>query len=109
MNFDEYQKEAWQHAFYPDKGNNLMYPIVGLFGEGGEVAEKIKKIVRDKQGVASSEDIMSLKKEIGDVLWYLAALCSELNISFEEVAKLNIEKILGRKERGTQYGSGDDR
>jgi NTP pyrophosphatase (non-canonical NTP hydrolase) len=109
MDFNEYQKETRKHAIYPQLGNNFSYPTIGLAGETGEVAEKIKKIIRDKSGVVDEQSREEVKKELGDVLWYLSQIASELEISLEDVAQGNIEKIASRRERGTTHGSGDER
>ncbi|NJL55425.1 nucleoside triphosphate pyrophosphohydrolase family protein [bacterium] len=107
--FVEYEKLVSTTAIYPNKGNNVVYPALGLCGEAGEVAEKIKKALRDEGGVISPERRSALLKELGDVLWYVTRLSAELHVSLEEVASANIEKLLGRHERGTLSGSGDDR
>jgi NTP pyrophosphatase (non-canonical NTP hydrolase) len=111
LTFEEYAKLSQARAVYPYAGQqiNFAYPALGLCGESGEVAEKIKKVLRDKNGVPSAEDKVAITKEIGDVLWYIAALCRELDISMEDVAVENIRKLNGRHERGTLHGSGDDR
>jgi NTP pyrophosphatase (non-canonical NTP hydrolase) len=109
MHFSEYQKVSRKTALYPNKDNNYIYPTLGLAGEAGEVSEKIKKIIRDKKGIVNDEDRRAIEKELGDVLWYISQLSTELNIDLEEVAKRNIEKLESRLERGTLSGSGDDR
>lgn len=109
MNFNEYQKTASDFAIYPNKGSNLIYPVLGLCGESGEVSEKLKKIIRDKNGELSKEDVSALIKELGDVLWYVSAIAGELRVSLEEVAFLNIMKLQSRKDRDTLSGSGDNR
>ena len=109
MDFDNYQIEARKTAIYPNKDKNFIYPTLGLVGESGEVAEKIKKILRDKNGNFDYESKLALKKELGDVLWYLSNLCNELNFSLSDVAKENIEKLNLRLSRGKISGSGDDR
>ena len=110
MTLDEYQKEALVTAvFKEDKFQDLAHWVFGITGEAGEIAEKIKKIVRDKDGVLSDEDKEEIIKEIGDVLWYLAVLSEHLNISFEEVGKRNIAKLRSRHARGKISGSGDNR
>ena len=83
--------------------------ILGLVGEAGEVAEKFKKIVRDKNGVIAGMDIDEISKELGDVLWYVAALSEYLGMTLEDVAQKNIEKLSSRKARGVSNGSGDNR
>ena len=109
MDFDNYQIEARRTAIYPDKDKNFVYPTLGLVGESGEVAEKIKKIIRDKNSVIDYESKLALKKELGDVLWYLSNLCNELEFSLNDVAKENLKKLNLRLSRGKISGSGDDR
>jgi NTP pyrophosphatase (non-canonical NTP hydrolase) len=82
---------------------------LGLSGETGEVAEKFKKIYRDKGGVINSDDRLEIQKELGDVLWYLAVLSDTLGLTLEEVAALNLEKLKARQQRGQLHGSGDNR
>lgn len=89
--------------------HKFIYPALGLAGETGEVLEKVKKVVRDHGGVVKSEVKEQLKKEMGDVLWYLAQLATELDLSLGEIAKSNIEKLESRLERGRLHGSGDER
>ena len=109
MDFDNYQIEARKTAIYPDKDKNFIYPTLGLVGESGEVAEKIKKILRDKNGIFDNESKLALKKELGDVLWYLSNLCDEFNFSLSEVAKDNLKKLNLRLSSGKISGSGDNR
>ena len=109
MDFDNYQIEARKTAIYPNKDKNFIYPTLGLVGESGEVAEKIKKILRDNDGNFDNESRLALKKELGDVLWYLSNLCDELNFSLNDVAKKNLEKLNLRLTKGKISGSGDDR
>lgn len=109
LDFKTYQELVASTAIYPGKGSNFIYPALGLCGEAGEVAEKVKKVLRDKGGVLDDATRQSLKKELGDVGWYLTRMCSELGFTLEEVFEANVEKLLGRKERGTLQGSGDDR
>jgi NTP pyrophosphatase (non-canonical NTP hydrolase) len=109
MTFQEYQEESRKTAIYPNKDNNFIYPTLGLAGEAGEVAEKIKKVLRDGNGIVSPEKKEELTKELGDVLWYVANLSKELGISLEDVAKNNIEKLQSRQQRGELHGSGDNR
>ena len=94
---------------YPNKGDNLYYPALGLAGEAGEVCEKIKKIMRDKGGVISEEDSLELSKELGDVLWYVSALACEINVALSSVAEENLDKLSSRQDRGKLQGSGDNR
>ena len=109
MNFNEYQKKAFETAIYPNKGNNIIYPTLGIGGETGEILEKVKKILRDNDSKISDEKKIELIKEIGDVLWYIAALTTELNSDLEDVAIKNIEKLNSRKERNQVHGLGDNR
>lgn len=102
MNFDEYQKFARSTAIYPDECK-VVYPALGLCGEAGEVAEKVKKNIRD----GKSLDGVGL--ELGDVLWYISALADDLGVTLEEVAKANIEKLQSRMERNKIKGDGDNR
>lgn len=109
MNFNEYQKKARETAIYPNKDNNFIYPTLGLVGEAGEVAEKIKKVIRDDNGVITPLKKEEIKKELGDVLWYISSLACELSIELEEIAEKNIEKLYSRLERNKVHGDGDNR
>ena len=108
MDFQDYQHKAQETAIYPDS-YKIIYPALGLAEEAGEVCGKLKKVIRDKHGIFLAQDVGEIKKEIGDVLWYLAALCTDLEIRLEDVALLNIEKLKKRKEEGCLGGSGDNR
>ena len=109
MTFEEYQKLSRETAIYPDIGKNYIYPTLGLAGESGEVAEKVKKILRDNEGIVDEEKKKEITKELGDVLWYLAQIASEIGVPLEEVASLNIEKLRSRFDRNKIKGSGDNR
>ncbi len=109
MNFDDYQLKARQTAKYPVIGHGVIYPTLGLTNEAGEVSGKIKKIFRDKDGVFSEADRAALQAELGDVLWYLAQVSTELGLSLDEIAAHNIEKLLDRQARGKIHGDGDNR
>lgn len=116
MNFNEYQKLALKTDSYPNSGKNIkvtelafLNKVLGLVGESGEVAEKIKKILRNQDGEMSAEDKQELIKELGDVLWYIAALTSYLGFDFDTVAKNNINKIQDRAKRGVIKSQGDNR
>ena len=100
MTFDEYQREAARTAQYPLIGHGVIYPTLGLTNEAGEVAGKVKKIFRDKGGQISPADREALKYELGDVLWYLAQIATELDLSLQDVAEANLEKLFSRLERG---------
>ena len=109
MNFNDYQDKSRKTAKYPAIGHPVIYPTLGLVNEAGEVAGKIKKVFRDKDGQISEETRSSLKAELGDVLWYMAQVCTELDLTLDEVAEYNIEKLYSRLERGTIKGDGDNR
>lgn len=106
--FDDYQKDCLKTAIYPEVCK-VMYPSLGLAGESGEVCDKIKKVYRDDEGIISDEKRKEIAKEIGDVLWYCAALCSDLGISLQSVALMNKDKLFSRLERGVLHGNGDNR
>lgn len=109
MNFNDYQKQAKKTAVYPNKGKNYIYPVLGLVGEAGEVAEKFKKIIRDNDGKIDSEKKAEIEKELGDVLWYISQISTELKINLEDVAKTNIKKLSSRLKRNCIKGDGDNR
>jgi NTP pyrophosphatase (non-canonical NTP hydrolase) len=87
----------------------IVYPALGLASEAGEVVGKIKKIFRDKGGTISTDDRAALKDELGDVLWYLTQICTELGVTLDEVASANVAKLAARSARGTIGGDGDRR
>lgn len=107
MSFDDYQQKAV--SFAVDYNHPLEHRLLGLVGEAGEIAEKFKKIYRDKDGKYSSADVSEIKKELGDTLWYIAALADLLGLSLSGVAESNIEKLSDRKQRDALSGSGDNR
>lgn len=107
MTINEFQQEALKTAIYP-KEHRIVYPVLGMTGEAGEVAGKVKKVIRD-YGSFTDERKREIAKEIGDVLWYCAALSNDLGYSLEEVCLMNIEKVKSRKERGVIGGTGDNR
>lgn len=109
MDLNSYQQSARTTARYPDAGRNPIYPTLGLSGEAGEVADKVKKVIRDRGGVFDDAVRDDLKLELGDVLWYVAQLASELDLSLEEVAEANLAKLSCRAARGRIHGSGDHR
>ncbi len=109
MNLNEYQIRAQETAQYPGKGENLFYPGLGLTGEAGEVADKIKKVLRDHKGEFNPERAEAIALELGDVLWYIADLAYELGYSLETIGYMNLNKLKNRKENGTIGGSGDNR
>lgn len=109
MTLEEYQKKSRKTAKYPDADSNFIYPTLGLAGEAGEVADKIKKVIRDDGGQILPEKKKELVGELGDVLWYVSQLATELGLSLDEIAEKNIEKLYSRMERGKLHGSGDNR
>ncbi len=114
MDFNTYQKHAISTDLMggvpqPVDSRAFMAQLLGLLGETGEVAEKFKKILRDKNGEMSPEDEKEMSKELGDILWYVSVVCSYLGISLQDVAEANIEKLQSRQKRGMLSGSGDNR
>lgn len=107
MTFSEYQRSSRETAVYPDLGKNFIYPTLGLAGEAGEVAEKVKKIIRDHAGVVTDESRELIKKELGDVLWYVSQLATEFEMDLDEVVSENIAKLRSRQQRDKLHGSGD--
>jgi len=103
MNMNDYQQQAVETAIYPSTAQ-VTYSAMGLANEAGEVLGKVKKIIRD--GTFNRDDIAD---EIGDVLWYAAALARDLNTDLSSIAQRNLDKLASRKERGTLQGSGDTR
>ena len=105
-----YQTESRKTWGYVDTKNSpIIYPCLGLSNEVGEVLGKIKKVFRDNNGQFTEETTQELKAELGDVLWYLTQICTELNLTLEEIAEDNLDKLFSRLERGTITGSGDNR
>lgn len=109
MDINEYQHAARRTAIYPDAGCNMIYPTLGLAGEAGEVAEKVKKVIRDKDGVFDNDARAAIAKELGDVLWYVAQIASELSLDLSNVAQGNLDKLADRAQRGQLQGNGDNR
>lgn len=111
MNLDEYQLATDVTAVYPGQGETmgLAYAALGLAGEAGEIANKVKKILRDDNGVLMHDKAQAIADEVGDVLWYLARVAEEVNHRLDGIAQRNIDKLLSRQERGVLQGSGDNR
>ena len=105
---DMYQKVALTTAIYP-REQAIIYPTLGLAGEAGEVANKVKKIIRDGSDSKDEKLVSEIKAEIGDCLWYIAVLANDFDIKLSDIASANLEKLEKRKEKGTIHGSGDDR
>lgn len=108
MKLTEYQILALGTAVYPEQ-YNIIYPALGMAGEAGEVADKVKKVIRDDNSQFTEEKKKEIAKEIGDVLWYCAVLAHDIGFSLEEVGRMNIEKLKSKQERGKLSGSGDNR
>jgi NTP pyrophosphatase (non-canonical NTP hydrolase) len=109
VRFSEYQRLSRETAVYPHLGDNLVYPALGLCGEAGETAEKVKKAMRDDGGILTDERREAVAAELGDVLWYVAQLATEAGLDLEVIAESNLEKLASRQERRVLHGSGDDR
>ena len=103
IGFREYQKKAVSFAIYPAT-HKVLYPALGLCGEAGEVADKVKKQVRDN--VFNRHEVA---KELGDVMWYVAVLANDIGYNLDEIADINIEKLTSRQDRNKIQGSGDNR
>lgn len=110
MTLEEYQAQALTTRLSTgDNFKDLLHWVLGINGEAGEVAEKVKKIIRDKNSEINAADKEELAKEIGDVLWYLAVLADYLGVSLDVIAEQNLQKLSSRKKRGVLGGSGDNR
>lgn len=108
MELNKYQQEALVTAVYPED-RKIIYPSLGLCGEAGEVAEKVKKVIRDNNGELTEEKRLEIAKEIGDVLWYAATLSHDLGYDLEDIAMMNINKLRSRQKRNKINGNGDNR
>jgi NTP pyrophosphatase (non-canonical NTP hydrolase) len=108
VEFSEYQRFSRRTAEYPREAW-LTYPALGLAGEAGEVAEHAKKAIRDDAGMVTDERRAAMAKELGDVLWYVSQLASELGLELDQIARDNLEKLFSRQRRGVLSGSGDER
>lgn len=114
MYLNEYQQQAMTTDFFNGEMQVVTDPafmakLLGLVGEAGEVAEKFKKIIRDKNSIISDEDKKEIIKELGDVLWYIATLAHYMGTPLEDIASMNLAKLASRKERGVSHGNGDNR
>lgn len=108
MTLDDYQAAARETALYPGH-HRVTYPALGLASEAGEVAGKVKKVLRDRGGDFGPEQIAAIKDELGDVLWYIAVLAGDLDLSLDDIAAGNVEKLRSRMARGKIAGDGDRR
>ena len=105
---DMYQQVAKQTAIYP-REQAIIYPTLGLTGEAGEVANKVKKIIRDDGNKINESLVQEISGEIGDCLWYISVLADDIGCKLSDIANANLEKLANRKEKGTLHGSGDTR
>lgn len=108
MEINEYQKAALTTAVYPED-KRIIYPALGMCGEAGEVADKVKKVIRDNNQQFTDDRKLEIAKEVGGVLWYCATMAHDIGFTLEEVAQMNIDKLASRKQRGKLSGSGDNR
>lgn len=106
---DDYQRAAMRTARDKDAPDEFMHLVLGLVGEAGEIAEKVKKLVRDKNSDVAQLDRDDMAAELGDVLWYTAVLANFLDLSLGEVAQRNVTKLADRQRRNVLGGSGDTR
>lgn len=114
MDLNDYQAEARETAIYPGYNDTtsitgLSYTAMGLAGEAGEIANKVKKIIRDDDGVITGIHRVQIAAELGDVLWYVAQTASQLGYSLGYIAEMNLNKLEARAAKGTLQGSGDNR
>jgi len=109
MDFHTYQERCRATAGYPEAGASPIYPTLGLCGEAGEVADKVKKVLRDENGAFTPEVIAGLELELGDVLWYVAQLATELGLELDQIAQAHLDKLRSRAARNVIAGSGDRR
>lgn len=114
MDFNDYQKKALLTDVFDNNDRGIttqafFSKLLGLVGETGEIAEKFKKIYRDNNGVITTDQKEDMKKELGDVMWYIAVLSDYLGIELQDIAEMNIDKLQSRKSRGKVGGSGDNR
>ena|SRR5690554_5200053 len=107
--YGSYQEQSRRTYSDIETNDPIVYPTLGLVNEAGEVAGKIKKIFRDRDGEITDDDREALKGELGDVLWYLTQICTNLGLTLEEVAEANLDKLFSRLERGQIQGDGDHR
>lgn len=108
MTLNEYQEGARKTAIYPQE-TKIIYPTLGLTGEAGEVADKVKKVIRDNNQQFTDERKQAIALELGDVMWYIASLAHDLGYSLEEIAQMNLDKLASRMNRNQIHGNGDYR
>ena len=108
MTINEYQEGALRTAIYPES-RRIIYPTLGLTGEAGEVADKVKKVIRDNNDEFTDERKQQIALELGDVMWYAATLAHDLGYSLDEICQMNLDKLASRMHRNKLHGSGDER
>lgn len=108
MELNQYQEAALTTAVYPEE-TRIIYPALGMAGEAGEVADKVKKVIRDNEQIFDNDRKTAIAYEVGDVLWYCATMAHDLGYTLEEIAQMNIQKLKSRQSRGKLSGSGDFR
>ncbi|MBP5345340.1 MAG: nucleoside triphosphate pyrophosphohydrolase family protein [Bacteroidales bacterium] len=108
MTINEYQEGALRTAIYPES-RRIIYPTLGLTGEAGEVADKVKKVIRDNNDEFTDERKQQIALELGDVMWYAATLAHDLGYSLDEICQMNLDKLASRMQRNKLHGSGDER
>ena len=106
--FNDYDEFVKGMKIYPEQFNTI-YPALGLAGEAGEIAEKVKKVLRDNEGEWTADTKAAVLDELGDPLWYITALAQDLGFTLQDVIDNNVSKLTSRKSRGVLVGSGDDR
>ena len=113
MNIDEYQEKAKKYDFFEETEDfnkvAFLEKVLGIVGEAGETADKIKKIIRDKSGKPTDGDKVEITKELGDILWYLVNIARYMGVTMTEVAQMNLDKLESRRERNKLHGEGDNR
>lgn len=109
MTLNEYQAGAAATRTEETYGAPIIYPTLGLTGEAGEVADKVKKVIRDNKGEFTPEKVKEIAYEVGDVLWYVSQLAADLGYSLEEIARMNLEKLAKRNKEDKIHGNGDHR
>ena len=108
MTLNEYQEKALSTAIYSDN-YKIIYPTLGLTGEAGEVSDKVKKVLRDKDGNLDEETNKQIALELGDVMWYCATLANDLGYTLDDICQMNYDKLQSRKNRDAIHGNGDNR
>ena len=108
MTINEYQEGALRTAIYPES-RRIIYPTLGLTGEAGEVADKVKKVIRDNNDEFTDERKQQIALELGDVMWYAATLAHDPGYSLDEICQMNLDKLASRMQRNQLHGSGDER